>query len=337
MLSTHNADVYTDFSGLAQLKNQAKKESPDALKEAAKQFEAIFLNNILKGMRQSKLADGAMDNEQSKFYNEMYDQQLALHLSGSNGGIGFADLIVKQLSPRHAETEKKPVADFQIQSITPPPPPAAVRAFSADVSEPDPKHIMINAYPYRDTPLKTMVAIPFQAQNLKSDETLPINSPEDFIKQLHPYAQEAAAELGVEPKLLLAQAALETGWGRSVIQNSNGSSSFNLYNIKADKSWQGNQTRIATIEFDQGIAKKVNSGFRSYGSFKESFQDYVQFIKSNPRYADALKKAGNAQQYIRELQQAGYATDPKYTDKVMGIYQGNTMNAFAPAMTLAMN
>ncbi len=141
----------------------------------------------------------------------------------------------------------------------------------------------------------------------------------------------------MEPKVILAQAALETGWGRSLIKNSNGSNSFNLFNIKADKSWQGKQAQVATLEFDQGIAKKVNAGFRSYDSFEESFKDYVDFIKSNPRYGDALKKAGNAEQYMHELQRAGYATDPKYANKVMSIYQGNTMAEFEPDIIMAMN
>jgi len=323
MLSTHNADVYTDFNGLAKLKNQARKESPEALKEAAKQFEAIFLNNILKSMRQAKLADGALDNDQSKFYSDMYDQQLAVHLSGTPG-VGLADLIVKQLSPGKPECEKRSIQDYLDESA------GAATAVSDGRAS-------IRAYSYRDRPLDGMTEIPFQAEPLQPDQGLPIPSAEAFVRHLHPHAQQAARELGVEPGVLLAQAALETGWGRSLIKNSNGSNSFNLFNIKADKSWQGKQARVSTLEFEQGVAKKVNAGFRSYSSYRESFQDYVSFIKNNPRYADALKKAGNAEQYMRELQQAGYATDPKYADKIMSIYQGNTMSEFKPDAVVAMN
>jgi Muramidase (flagellum-specific) len=124
-----------------------------------------------------------------------------------------------------------------------------------------------------------------------TDDGSPIQSSEDFVKRLQPYAEQAARELGVEPKALLAQAALESGWGRSVIKNRNGSNSYNLFNIKADKAWQGKQAQVAALEFDQGIPKKVNSGFRVYDSFAESFSDYVNFIKSNPRYGNALKKS----------------------------------------------
>jgi peptidoglycan hydrolase FlgJ len=332
MLNVQNADVYTDFNGLANLKTQARKESPEALKEVAKQFEAIFLNSVLKGMRQAKLADGILDNEQSKFYNEMYDQQLAVHLSGKPG-VGLADLIVKQLSRDQPENEKSgvennlnwPAGNLKII-------PQNSRAVGSQVdTDTAGSQVIINSYFQNGDPFNEMSEIP-----LKDNQVLPIQSAEDFIRQLHPYAEQAAKELGVEPKVILAQAALETGWGRSLIKNSNGSNSFNLFNIKADKSWQGKQARVPTLEFDQGVAKKVNAGFRSYASFQESFKDYVDFIKSNPRYGDALKQADNGERYMHELQQAGYATDPNYANKVMSIYHGNTMAGFKPETVMAM-
>jgi len=345
MLNVHNADVYTDFSGLANLKNQARKDSPTALKEVAKQFEAIFLGNVLKGMREAKLADGIMDNDQSKFYNEMYDQQLAVHLSGKPG-VGLADLIVRQLSPEKPDNnEKQGIEDtlnrsagaqsqyphavdkhvgYAARSSTG----EKVRAAYPTATD---SQVIINAYIHNSSPLNAMTEIP-----LKDDHARPIQSAEDFVRQLRPYAEQAAKELGVEPKVLLAQAALETGWGRSLIKTGNGGNSFNLFNIKADKSWQGKQAQVPTLEFEQGIAKKVNAGFRSYASFQESFRDYVDFIKSNPRYGDALKQAGNRERYLHELQRAGYATDPNYADKIMSIYHGNTMAGFEPETVVAM-
>jgi flagellar protein FlgJ len=109
-----------------------------------------------------------------------------------------------------------------------------------------------------------------------------------------------------------------------------------LFNIKADKAWQGKQAKLSTLEFDQGVAKKVNAGFRSYASYQESFKDYVDFIKNNPRYGDALKQVGNGDRYLQELQQAGYATDPNYANKVMSIYHSNTMTRFTPETVVAM-
>ena len=341
MLSAQSADVYTDFNGLAKLKGQAKKESPEALKEVAKQFESIFLSNVLKSMRAAKLADGAMDNDQSKFYNDMYDQQLAVHLSGSPG-VGLADMIVKQLSRNKPDTDKQNVEDdlnrssglsrgsvqanspnWQIQNKS-----ERVSGSSTD------GQVMVTPYNQDRSLLGQITELPIQ---LKEDHTQPIQSAEEFVRRLHPLAVQAAKELGVEPKVILAQAALETGWGRSVIQNGNVSNSYNLFNINADKAWQGKQAQVATLVFDQGIAKKVNAGFRSYDSFQESFKDYVDFIKSNPRYSEALKKVGNAEQYMHELQRAGYATDPKYAEKIISIYQGNAMSDFEPDVIMAMN
>jgi flagellar protein FlgJ len=341
MLNVQNADVYTDFNGLANLKNQARKDSPAALKEVARQFEAIFLSNVLKGMREAKLADGMMDNDQSKFYSEMYDQQLAVHLSGKPG-VGLADLIVKQLSPEKPDNnEKQNIEDYlnrsaNTQKVIAPYHHAVENTVSGKIGDQVDadtvgSQIIINAYIHDSRPLNEMTEIP-----LKDDHARPIQSAEDFVRQLHPYAQQAAKELGVEPKVLLAQAALETGWGRSLIKNSDGGNSFNLFNIKADKAWQGKQAQVPTLEFEQGIAKKVNAGFRSYASFQESFQDYVAFIKSNPRYGDALKQAGNEERYLHELQRAGYATDPNYANKIMSIYHGPTMAGFEPETVVAM-
>jgi flagellar protein FlgJ len=343
MLSTQNADVYTDFNGLAKLKSQARQDSPEALKEVAKQFESIFLNNVLKSMREAKLADGIMDNDQSKFFREMYDHQLAMHLSGS---VGLADLIVKQMSPdkpKHdnSNNQKLDAEDYLNKSEGISRNVPVHRSYGSNQASGKAESAASGSDQVKITPYiqeeDQITEFPFTVDELKAGHGRPIHSAEEFIKRLHPYAEQAARELGVEPKVILAQAALESGWGRSVIKNGNGENSFNLFNIKADKSWQGKQAQVTTLEFDQGIPKKVNAGFRSYDSFQESFRDYVDFIKSNPRYSEALKKAGNAERYMHELQRAGYATDPKYADKVISIYQSSAMSEFEPDVIMAMN
>ncbi len=294
------ASVYNDFSQFSKLKNEAKTDSPAALQKAAKQFEALFLNNILKGMRAGKLAEGAFDSQESETYNQMYDQQLSQHLAGKPG-IGLADLIVKQLSPKGENPKPQSLEDYLNNPVT---------------------------------MVKTPDGIRFEDEN-DSDETFknkhsaPIQSAIDFVKQVQPYAQQAAKVLGINPNALIAQAALESGWGNSVIKNADGTSSYNLFNIKADRSWRGKQAQVSALEFDQGIARRISSGFRSYASFQDSFNDYVNFIKNNPRYESALTKASNVGQYMRELQHAGYATDPSYADKVMHIYQSNALNIFS--------
>ena len=147
---------------------------------------------------------------------------------------------------------------------------------------------------------------------------------------MRPNAQQAAKKLGVDDSVLLSQAALETGWGKSIIKTTDGQSSHNLFNIKADKSWHGQQTNVATLEFKDGVSKKEIAEFRSYPSYQESFNDYVDFIQNNPRYKDAIKMADKPEQYMRELQQAGYATDPDYANKVMKIVQSKQMIHVAP-------
>ncbi len=305
MLNVNHADVYTDFNGLAKLKTEAKKDSQEALKEVAKQFESIFLNMTLKSMRDAKLSDGIFDSDQSQFYMEMYDQQLAVHLSG-NPGVGLADLIVRQLSTDKQTAAQEP-QDLQAYRNKP-------------VHIPEVKQLD-----------KTTDII------LKYSEQQPITSVEQFVKQLWPHAQQAANEIGVEPKVLLAQAALETGWGKAVIDKTDGQSSFNLFNIKADKSWKGPKTSVDTLEFEQGTAKKVRAGFRVYDSYQQSFQDYVQFLKSNPRYGEALKQTANPEAYVKGLQQAGYATDPKYAEKIMHIFNGEALAHYKPGQILASN
>lgn len=299
MLNATNADVYTDFNGLAKLKNEARNNSPEAIKEVAKQFESVFMTMVLKSMRQAKLADGIMDSKQSEFFRDMYDQQMALHLSGETG-IGLAELIARQLSPKQDDVQEKMSAEDYLKrsaSLAP-----VVRKPTVRV---DSEH----------------QAVETRQAAIKKVEDKPINSKEQFIETLRPAAEKAAARLGVDADVLLAQAALETGWGKSVIEYRDGRSSFNLFNIKADKAWQGKQVKKATLEFENGIGRKEMAAFRAYDSYRDSFNDYVRFIKDNPRYHDAIKMAHKPERYMHELQQAGYATDPGYAEKVMRIYR----------------
>jgi peptidoglycan hydrolase FlgJ len=302
------ASVYNDFSQFSKLKVESKTDAPAALQKVAKQFEALFLNNILKGMRSAKLADGVFDSNATDSYNEMYDKQLSVHLAGKPG-VGLADLIVKQLTPKGENPDPQNLTDYLNNRVS-------------KVTIPD----GMSSSQFDDEATE----IPF-----KNARAMPIQSAADFVKQLQPFAQQAAKDLGIDPNALLAQAALESGWGNSLIKNADGSNSYNLFNIKADRSWRGKQAQVSALEFDQGIARRVSSGFRSYASFQESFNDYANFIKNNPRYDSAVTKTDNVGQYMRELQHAGYATDPNYADKVMHIYQGSTLSLLTDNATVA--
>ncbi len=309
MLSADKTAVYTDFSGLAKLKAQARQESPAALQKVARQFESIFLNMVLKSMREAKLADGIMDSDQSRFFQDMYDKQLAVHLAG-DGGIGLAGLIVRQLSP------DKPSAGVRNQGLD------AYRSqpvMSGSVSR----------------PLRQPGSEQISPQ-VKTAADRPITSAEQFVRQLSAEARQAGEQLGVDGRMLLAQAALESGWGAAVIGGKDGRSSYNLFNIKADKAWQGRRMKVASLEYEQGRAVKKQSAFRAYGSYRESFQDYVRFIRDNPRYQQALRHAGSARRYIQDLQQAGYATDPRYAEKVIKVFHSSAMAQYRPDQQLAM-
>ncbi|WP_029836732.1 flagellar assembly peptidoglycan hydrolase FlgJ, partial [Vibrio parahaemolyticus] len=146
------------------------------------------------------------------------------------------------------------------------------------------------------------------------------DSPESFVNSMKPYAEKAAKALGVEPSLLLAQAALETGWGQKVVQNARGSSN-NLFNIKADRSWQGDKVTTQTLEFHDNTPVKETAAFRSYSNYQDSFNDYVRFLNDNPRYETALQQRGDSESFIRGIHRAGYATDPTYADKVLQVKQ----------------
>ena len=184
-----NASVYNDFSQFAKLKNESKTDSPAALQKVAKQFEALFLNNILKGMRAGKLAEGAFESSASDSYNEMYDKQLSVHLAGKPG-VGLADLIVKQLSPKNANLHPQNLADY--------------------ASNPVSRVILPDGMSLNDESPNDSDELPF-----KNKHAVPIQTPADFLKQLQPFARQAAKDLGIDPNALLAQAALESGWGNS--------------------------------------------------------------------------------------------------------------------------
>ena len=331
MLNTDTASIYTDFNGLAKLKQGAREQSPEAIKEVAKQFESVFLTMVLKGMRQAKLADSVMDSKQSEFYRDMYDQQMAIQLAGKPG-MGLADLIAKQLTPKQKtdDEEKLQAVDYLNRAIGANSGQfvryAGQTSHNASVNTASMDPMDESGLSRLQESLKRLEqsqrALDEHWRAMRTETgggEVAVNK-QLFMDQLLPHAQQAASELGVDANVLLAQAALETGWGQSVIKNGQGESSFNLFNIKADNTWQGKQARVSTVEYDGGVARREMAGFRSYASYKESFDDYVNFIKSNPRYGEALKKAGNAAQYVRELQKAGYATDPRYAEKIMNIY-----------------
>lgn len=286
--------AYTDFTQFGRLRHQAAEDPQQALRQVAEQFEALFMNMMLKSMRDASMGDALFDSQAANTYRDLMDQQLATDLA-SKRGIGIADMLVRQLSghlPAAASGRERMAARPETPGIAVPP---------SRVSAP------------------LLPARPAQGVSPAAPEPVAFESPVDFIRHMAPLAEQAGRELGVDPKALIAQAALETGWGKKILRRDDDRSSFNLFNIKADRRWQGEQTVVSTLEYEGGIPVKTQAAFRAYGSYGESFADYVDFLKHSPRYAQALEHAADPAEFVRQLQEAGYATDPEYAKKISEI------------------
>ena len=304
----NSANVYTDFNGLSNLRREAGQNSEQALEKTAKQFEALFVQMMLKSMREAGQGEGLFDNDQSKLYTDMYDKQLSLPLTEQGEGIGRAKMMVQQL-----------------KSTLPPQQGATQTTVDGVLAVPQRGLNSFALQPAVQAPTQT--AVVGATEQGEAQSALSFDSPEQFVAALAPYANATAKRLGVDPRALLAQAALETGWGKAVISHSDGSSSYNLFNIKADSRWEGDKVAKPTLEYRQGVAAREVAQFRSYGSLAESFNDYAEFLSSSPRYAEALKQGGEAERYVEELQKAGYATDPAYAAKIKQIMSRDTVAA----------
>ncbi|MCW8891620.1 MAG: flagellar assembly peptidoglycan hydrolase FlgJ [Sedimenticola sp.] len=317
-----NASIYTSMEGLTALKARASTDASGSLDEVARQFESLFVQQMLKSMRQAGLGEGLMDNDQSLFYRDMYDQQLAIHLSES-GGMGLADVIKRQLGGAEASEDAKPtmpvksIEDYQRMAM-------ALRLYQAPEPN-DESDIDLGA-----TEAKSMTEASAQVDPKQW-------SPDEFVEHLLPWATEAAGVLGLKPHALLAQAALETGWGKHLIRTPDGTPANNLFGIKADKRWDGDRVSVNTLEYEQGAAVKRRAYFRSYESLRDSFHDYVDFLQSNPRYEKALESTTDSASYFTALQRAGYATDPEYANKINAVMNGAEMTRALEKLKLEEN
>lgn len=336
----HGADttLYHDFAGLAELKYQAREDRAGATARVAKEFESLFVQMMVKQMRQASFGGGILDSDNTRFYQEMYDQQLSLQLT-QEGGVGLSKLLRRQLGgeaqgPEMALGGLKPYWRNPVSSASQSTPLSAPNDVKADAraagSGPQkaaetlaPNALARRHWPSAPAPSRPAVEAPAESSG-NTDET---PSPESFVQRLWSAAEAAAKELGIPVKALLAQAALETGWGNHVMADAQGRSSHNLFGIKADQRWQGGQVKRETLEFDSGVAVRRRERFRTYGSFEQSFQDYVALLKGSPRYAEALAKADDPDAYFQALQEAGYATDPAYAEKILRVMQGPQMQS----------
>lgn len=305
-----------DVNGLAAIKNQVKSNDPQALKAAARQFEALFLQIVLKTMREATPKEGIFDSDQTRMYESLLDQQLAQVMS-NKGGTGLAAMIERQLSRANQES-----ADLGALPLMQPGVPHLLRSPALPLPSLD------TAPP----PMRPLDTVPFAPANplSPSSSSAPSSSapsgssPRDFVSRLWPHAEEASRTTGVPAQFMIAQAALETGWGQSEPRHADGRPSFNLFGIKAGRGWTGPTVETATTEYVDGVAQRQTERFRAYGSYEEAFRDYANLLTSRPRYA-AVLGAQDASTFARGLFQAGYATDPAYAAKLERIITGPTL------------
>ncbi|WP_350999844.1 flagellar assembly peptidoglycan hydrolase FlgJ [Shewanella sp. TB7-MNA-CIBAN-0143] len=359
---------FLDLGGLDSLRVQAQKDEKGALKEAAKQFEGIFIQMLMKSMRDANAAfksDNPMNSETTAFFEQMRDQQMSVDLS-NKGMLGLAEMMVQQLDPDDSPITPASVlrgnSDYKVNPSMFVAPATELDKDTLDIIAPKDQiaasHSVIGhsvtAHSVIDSaesmrPMSAQLTNVLDGEQLNSvlrgeqlasqavqvgkvlpqtDVAVPkakgiavsqFTSPEHFISVLYPHAEKAAKSLGTSAEVLIAQSALETGWGQKVVRRNDGTMSHNLFNIKADKRWQGDKTSVNTLEFEKGIAVQQKADFRMYDNLEQSFNDFVSFINQGDRYQDARKVASEPTQFIKALQKAGYATDPQYANKVINV------------------
>ncbi|MBW8462939.1 flagellar assembly peptidoglycan hydrolase FlgJ [Acidovorax sp.] len=283
--STSNA-LAVDIRSLNSLKYDAgTANNAQTTREVAKQFESLFMRELIKSMRDATMKSGLMEGEQANLGQDMLDQQLSVNMAGQQGGLSEA--IARQLSRQMggADTTFSVPSTLSLQSALP------------------------------------RAAAPAASGNTLAEATMQAPKGRDgFVQHLSGTAERVAQESGIPASFMLGQAGHETGWGKSEIKHKDGSNSFNLFGIKAGKGWTGKVAEITTTEYINGKAQKVTAKFRAYDSYEDSFRDYARLIKESPRYekAESVAQSGSAMAYASALQKAGYATDPEYAKKLSG-------------------
>ena len=295
LLSASKPQASIDGTNLNDLKRLAREDPRAAVKSAAKQFEAVFMQMLLKSMRDTEMKSGMLDSSSTEMYNSMFDSQLTQNLSKGKG-LGLADMLEKQMlrqmdaiKPGQAKPSDQALPILQPNQSTL----DRIRKASLDAT---------------------------QATDGGSDAgSSGTAGPKQFVQKLWADAKSAEQVSGIPAQFMLGQAALESGWGKREIKMADGSTSHNLFGIKAGGNWQGKVAESVTTEYVNGVAKKSVERFRAYDSYAEAFQDYAKLVGNNPRYAGVMRsinQGADPQSFAASLQRAGYATDPNYADKL---------------------
>lgn len=317
---------YTDLQGLAALRRDARAQDPAALREAARQFEAVFTRMMLESMRDASGGDPMFDSEESRFYRDMFDQQLSVEMTRGRG-LGLADMLVAQvmrsgLVPPEQGASVAPVGPSPGRPVATSPAgvaePAATRAAAASrpspVSTAVPSPVSTAASSPVSSPVARAAAEPVPAPRPSPAGRAPTR--QEFLDAILPAAERAAAKLGVSPRNLIAQAALETGWGRHLPRGEDGRISFNFFGIKATGGWRGASVASSTTEVLDGRTQRMVERFRAYSGVEESVDDHARLLGNSRRYAAVRGTGDDAHAFGTALQRGGYATDPGYARKI---------------------
>lgn len=286
-----------DSKSLNALRQSSRDNSPESIKAAATQFEALFVNMMLKSMRQAGGGEGGMfDNEQSRMYTSMMDQQISQKMASR--GIGLADAMVRQLTNN---------------------------AMSQVLQTQEPVQVPLGGLGAVNQYVQQQKNSLQADQLLVSTGTIESNSAsrhvQEFTQKLGPHAELASQSTGIPAKFMLGQAALESGWGKKEIKAMDGSTSHNVFGIKASPSWKGRTVDALTTEYVNGVAFQKVEKFRAYQDYSEAFRDYAKLISDNPRYQNVMQSTKDATEFAHALQRAGYATDPHYAQKLSKVIQ----------------
>ncbi len=328
-MSDTSQSIAFDANGLSALKQSARDQSPASIKGVAKQFEAIFLNMMLKSMRDATPKEGLFDNEQSRTFTSMLDQQLTQSIASK--GLGLSDVLVRQLSQ---SSQSNPVASSGGADVANP----AEQKLGSEQNQTTGVNTKNEAIPSSPQPgnLNSMYANvgmrnsnrfvqPQRATGYYSDQDAPSFSSTlkdlaaEFTDRMSSHAEVASRGTGLPAVFMLAQAALESGWGKHEIKGENGTSSHNLFGIKASSGWTGKTMDATTTEYINGVKEQRVEKFRAYDSYADSFKDFANLMRNNPRYEKVLANANDAPSYAQAMQSAGYATDPQYAKKLTGV------------------
>lgn len=320
---------YFDYGALKGLKRDAADGKDEAVKKVARQFESMFVQQMLKSMRDASMGDDLFGSNAEDQYRDLFDKQISLDISNGGKGFGIAAMIEKQiLQAQGGQHDFDAKLKFDPVTYFGSPKGYAQTSVQNNQSNEQQQKVKVKDIKSLNNIDKQIDDKAVQPQQIKSDKGGKrelFATPHEFIQSVLPQAQKAAEQIGVDPKVLVAQAALETGWGKHVIHQENGEQGFNFFGIKSHRGWDGNAVKVPTLEFESGVAKRSVESFRVYESAEQSFSDYIDFLKSNPRYTDALNNCDDPQKFTSGLQDAGYATDPEYAEKIMRVYNSEQL------------